>query len=301
MRAREPDVVEQIRRFNAGREPERLAMKYAAMRRGAFGFLRHLFYDRLPQDPLLTEAPPAWCRGDLHLANFGSYQGDNGLAYFDISDFDEAALAPLSCDLLRFLTSVLVGANHMALRNREARALCLAFLDAYAATLVGGKAGWIEAQTTGGLVRSLLDDVAQHSHADFLDRRTERKGGRRRIRIDGKKALAASSAERERVAVLLETFARTQDAPEFFAAARRGAPHRRDRQPGSGALRHPGVRQGRRGRQPPARPETGPGVVAGASFNRWRFALLGIALDCAEQVERDWDSYCDSYDDGAFA
>jgi len=32
------DVVEQILLFNAGREPERLALKYAAMRRGAFVF-----------------------------------------------------------------------------------------------------------------------------------------------------------------------------------------------------------------------------------------------------------------------
>jgi uncharacterized protein (DUF2252 family) len=35
--------------------------------------------------------------------------------------------------------------------------------------------------------------------------------------------------------------------------------------------------------------------------NKWRAALLGIALDCAEQVERDWASYCGAYDDGAFA
>jgi uncharacterized protein (DUF2252 family) len=32
----------------------------------------------------------------------------------------------------------------------------------------------------------------------------------------------------------------------------------------------------------------------------WRSALLGIALDCAGQVEQDWDSYCKAYDAGAF-
>ena len=43
------DVIEQIRQFNAGRVPERLAMKYRRMRVEPFAFLRatcHLFYDR---------------------------------------------------------------------------------------------------------------------------------------------------------------------------------------------------------------------------------------------------------------
>jgi hypothetical protein len=34
---------------------------------------------------------------------------------------------------------------------------------------------------------------------------------------------------------------------------------------------------------------------------QWRSALLGIALNCAEQVQRDWTDYCEAYDDGAFA
>jgi uncharacterized protein (DUF2252 family) len=220
MPAAKLDPVEQIRRFNAGREPERLARKYKAMRDGAFPFLRgscHLFYDRLQPDAVLAEAPLAWCCGDLHSENFGSYNGDNRLAYFDINDFDEAALAPLSWDLLRFVTSLIVGAKQMKLQEREAHALCLAFLDTYAAILAGGKAGWIEAKTANGLVRDLLNDVAQRSRANFLDRRTERKGPQRCIRIDRKKALKASREEQDRVAALLDAFARTQPTPAFFS------------------------------------------------------------------------------------
>lgn len=92
------DVIETIRRFNAGREPERLAMKYAYMRASPFVFLRgtyHLFYDRLSTAPLAAGAPAAWICGDLHLENFGSYKGDNRLVYFDVNDFDESALAPV--------------------------------------------------------------------------------------------------------------------------------------------------------------------------------------------------------------
>lgn len=407
MPARRADAVEQIRHFNAGRESERLAMKYAAMRRGAFVFLRascHLFYARLPNDPLLAAAPPAWCCGDLHLENLGSYKGDNRLAYFDINDFDESALAPLSWDVLRFLTSVLIGAKDMALHKVEARTLCLAFLDAYAATLAGGKAGWIEEETARGLVRTLLDDVAKRSRSDFLDGRTEFKDDRRRIRIDGKKALAASRAEREPVLAMLEQFARTQPKPAFFTpldVARRIAgtgslgleryiilvqgkggangnqlldlklaqassllPHVTCAQPAwrsqaqrivavqgrmqavTTAFLHPlaaGQHAGQHhsyvlrallpsedrvalnrthasmsdfatvvrtmatvaasahlrsaGRDGSAIADV---LVDFGRRQQWRSAYLGIALDCAGQVRRDWAAYCEAYDDGAF-
>ena len=60
-----------------------------------FAFLRgtcHLFYVRLPRARLTRSAPAAWACGDLHLANFGSYRGDNHLVYFDLNDFDEGWL-----------------------------------------------------------------------------------------------------------------------------------------------------------------------------------------------------------------
>ncbi|HZV53586.1 MAG TPA: DUF2252 family protein, partial [Rhodocyclaceae bacterium] len=43
-----PSIIENIRQYNAGRDPERLAMKFAKMRESPFVFLRgacHLFYD----------------------------------------------------------------------------------------------------------------------------------------------------------------------------------------------------------------------------------------------------------------
>jgi len=98
------DIAQTIARFNAGRDPERLTMKYNAMRTSPFVFLRgtcHLFYERLPQDPLFDAAPPVWICGDMHLENFGSYKADNGLVYFDNNDFDEACLAPNLYELVR--------------------------------------------------------------------------------------------------------------------------------------------------------------------------------------------------------
>ena len=104
--------------------PSVLAMKYAKMAQNPFIFLRgacHLFYDALPDTPLFQEAPLAWCCGDLHFENFGSYKGDNRLVYFDINDYDEAALAPVTWDMVRLLTSIQCGAD--ALNATQAEAL----------------------------------------------------------------------------------------------------------------------------------------------------------------------------------
>src|SRR5262249_7078647 len=105
------NVVESIKRQNQRRDPERLQLKYSAMRDSAFAFLRAtrpLFYERLPRDALRVTAPLAWACGDLHLENFGTFKGDNRLVYFDLNDFDESALAPATIDLLRLLASVAV-------------------------------------------------------------------------------------------------------------------------------------------------------------------------------------------------
>src|SRR5258706_11007902 len=152
------DVIAQIRSANAGRDPQRLKLKYRAMRANPFAFLRGtcgLFYDRLPRGGIFRSAPAVWICGDLHLENFGSYTADNGLVYFDINDFDESALAPATWDLGRLLTSVLVAADTLGSKN-GAR-LCRIFVDAYAMALAAGKAYLVERDTAAGVVRVLLD------------------------------------------------------------------------------------------------------------------------------------------------
>ena len=214
------DVVSQIQRFNAGRDPERLQLKYSAMRTNPFVFLRgtcHLFYDRLPRGGVFKSAPLAWVCGDLHLENFGSYKGDNRLAYFDLNDFDEAALAPASWDLVRFLTSLRIGADSLAVTGDEAQTLCQTFLDAYASALALGKAYWVERDTADGLVRALLDGLRNRSRVAFLDSRTTLKGKKRLLRVDGKKALPATPAQRAAVTDFMHDFAKGLPNPDFYA------------------------------------------------------------------------------------
>ncbi|WP_139101236.1 DUF2252 family protein, partial [Acinetobacter baumannii] len=109
-------------------------------------------YEQLPRSGIFKNAPPAWSCGDLHLENFGSYKGDNRLAYFDMNDFDEGILAPASWDVVRMLTSLRVGAHSIGLKQQDAQALCDAFLDGYGGALAQGKAYWIEHRTAHGLI-----------------------------------------------------------------------------------------------------------------------------------------------------
>jgi len=213
------NVAMTIQKFNQGRDPERLAMKYAKMRTSPFLFLRgtcHLFHARLPVERVLERSPRVWVCGDLHLENFGSYKGDNRLAYFDMNDFDEAALAPCTWDLARFLTSVRLGMVEMKVDPSAIARLCQVFVDSYAAALASGKARWVERETGTGLVRELLNAIRMRTRAEFLDTRTQRKGKRRTIRCDGYKALPASSSQRQQVTAFMESFATGQEDPDFF-------------------------------------------------------------------------------------
>jgi uncharacterized protein (DUF2252 family) len=213
------DVVQQILAFNAGREPERLQLKYDKMQTDAFVFLRgtcHLFYQRLARKSLFKSAPPVWSCGDLHFENFGSYKGDNRLAYFDVNDFDEALLAPASWDLVRMLASLQVGAHSLGLQEDAALELCQSFLQSYGGALAQGKAYWVEAQTARGLVGDLLDGLRQRQRPAHLDAHAPVIGKNRKFKPGSKKMLPVSRAQREQVLALMAAFAPTQANPGFY-------------------------------------------------------------------------------------
>lgn len=211
--------VEEILRFNRGRDPRRLELKYKAMRADAFVFLRgtcHLFYAGLPAEPVLQRAPLAWVCGDLHLENFGAFKGDNRLVYFDLNDFDEACLAPCTWDPLRLLASLFVAGGPLGYSERDATRLGRGFLEAYAAALREGKARWIERPLATGLVRDLYRELKRTKRAKFLDRRTSLRGGRRRLLADGERALKTAPLARRQVTAHLAGFAREREDREFY-------------------------------------------------------------------------------------
>jgi uncharacterized protein (DUF2252 family) len=213
------DVVERIHSFNQGRVQERLQLKYQRMAANSFAFFRgtcHLFYEDWPAGSPLDSSPAVWICGDLHLENFGSYKGDNRLAYFDINDFDEGVLAPCTWDLARFLTSIFVAAGTLELRGSEASVLGLQGLEAYSSALSQGRARMVEAETAEGMVKDLLESLKQRKRKEFLDQRTHRTRGRRQLIIDGKHTAVITMEERSKIESFVKTWATQQSEPEFF-------------------------------------------------------------------------------------
>ncbi len=213
------NIVNRILKANQGRDPERLALKYEAMRSNSFVFLKgtcHLFYDQLPKTGICMSAPLSWCCGDLHLENFGSYKGDNHLTYFDINDFDEAALAPITWDLARIITSIIVSAHAYDISNDNVKKLSKHFLNVYIDALLAGKARWVERDTAQGLVKDLLDQLQQRNREEFLDGRTQKIHHHRNFIVDGKKFFPVSDSQRIKITDFMQRFASCQPHPKFY-------------------------------------------------------------------------------------
>jgi uncharacterized protein (DUF2252 family) len=214
------NIVERIHQFNAGRNPKLLELKYQWMRTNAFVFYRatcHLFYQDFPKDSPLNATPPVWICGDLHLENFGTYKGENRLVYFDINDFDEAVLAPCTWDVVRFVTSVIVGSQTIGVDETAALHLGNHYLDAYTQNLVQGKARSVEKETAKGLVKDLLESLKKRERAKFLDGRTKEKKGKRHLIIDNERTVSATPEAQQKVKELITTWQEsTQQNADFL-------------------------------------------------------------------------------------
>lgn len=212
-------LVDLINAANVGRDPERLAMKYARLRADAFAFLRGtaaLFYVRAPQAKSLHDAPTAWACGDAHLENFGCYKGDNRLVYFDVNDFDEAAIAPCPVDILRLAASIRVAGRAQGAPPRRAARNAETAMAAWLEAVASGKAQWVERDTATGPVRERLDRARSRTRQSFLDARTELGPRGRRIRLDGRRAAAALPVERKAVQALLAEVDHSGARPRGF-------------------------------------------------------------------------------------
>jgi uncharacterized protein (DUF2252 family) len=213
------NVLKRIQKANQGRDPMRLAMKYRTMRNTPFGFLRgacHLFNAHLVKRGGDTGAPAAWSCGDLHLENFGSYEGINRQVYFDINDFDEAALAPATWDLIRLATSVHVAFSERAMPSARIDALTGRLITAYANALADGEPGWIERDTAHGAARQLFSQLHERSRTAFLDSRTRVVRRRRRLLVDGVQMLPLPEDERAQVTAFMQDYASRQPDPDFY-------------------------------------------------------------------------------------
>lgn len=197
-----PHVFDRIQAFNSSRIPALLQLKYRFISEDPFRFFRgtcHLFYEDLARHRQWPDDTKAWICGDLHLENFGSYKGDNRIVYFDMNDFDEALLAPVTWELVRLLTSIYVAGYTLPYNAATAEALCKAYLDKYLQVLRNGKPVVIEKETANGLLHFFLQQVQNRKEKAFVQTRTQVKKGAVKLLIDGKKSLAAPAEIKENI------------------------------------------------------------------------------------------------------
>lgn len=216
----EPELVHRLKLYNKGRVPRFLEMKYAAMRESPFRFMRgtaHLFYEDIPGDSLLLHSPKGWICGDLHMENLGSFKGDNGVAYFDLNDFDEAALAPCLLDIARFACSIHVGEAELELDERGAAHQVDVLLEAYIETLRKGYIRSLEKQTASGVIKQFLQKVQTRDRKIFLTGRINRKKNKPTLVINDTRWFAITDAQREAVIQAFGQTALYKSDPDFFA------------------------------------------------------------------------------------
>jgi len=202
---------------NTGRDFERLTMKLEILRRDPFAFFRGtnpLFLDFLPRAHPLFRAPNILVCGDLHLENFGAFNGDNRLCYFDINDFDDACRAPFTIDIVRFIAGIYLAAHGLDLDHREAKGLVRHFLLAYRESIADGKPRWLERTLARGVFRALLRRAILRERRELLDRYTILENGRRRLRVHGKRALKLPASEHKGLVKLLMKLRASLPAPK---------------------------------------------------------------------------------------
>ena len=109
-----------------------LPLRTARMQASAFAFLRGsaaiMAADlaTMPSSGLCVQAA-----GDCHLANFGTFRSPEGLAVFDLNDFDETLPAPFEWDVKRLATSFVLSGREAKLSAKECRALAVTATAAY--------------------------------------------------------------------------------------------------------------------------------------------------------------------------
>ena len=213
-------LIRRIEKFNEGRDTDLLKLKYEALKESPFRFFRgtcHLYYEDLPEKSFILKSAKTWICGDLHLENFGTFKGNNRLAYFDMNDFDEAMLGPCLLDVVRLCTSIFLAADLVKLEIADCNKLVKDLLESYACNLEQGYIKHIEQKTATGFVKDLLDHASQRKRSEMLKQRVQISKSEISIKHDLLKAFQVKKDTRKEVKEALKLWAQKNTVnPEFY-------------------------------------------------------------------------------------
>lgn len=207
-------VTERITAFNQSRLTRMLPLKYRLMQENAFRFYRgtcHLFYEDLAAATGFPAGPAGWICGDLHLENFGSYRSDNNQVYFDLNDFDEAILAPVTWEIVRLVTSIFLGFDPLGIEKRKAEKMGRLFLKSYTETLKTGKANYVESATATGIIGDFLQAVAARKQRIILDKKANLRKKRVQISTDNPKHFRLNKDTKEALYAHVEAWLKVDE------------------------------------------------------------------------------------------
>lgn len=95
--------------------------KHGDMGNNNFAFLRATYWrwaELVPAAlPKLMDCRKVLAAGDVHIENFGTWRNSEGTLVFGVNDFDEAAEMPWPLDLVRLLTSAVLGREHLNIKG----------------------------------------------------------------------------------------------------------------------------------------------------------------------------------------
>jgi uncharacterized protein (DUF2252 family) len=204
-------------KYNAPLLQDMVQLKYEAMSENAFRFFRgtcHLFYEDLAAAKPLPLSPLAWLSGDLHLENFGSFRGENGLVYFDLNDFDEGVLGPAAYEVVRMVTSIFIAFDTLNFEPEKALKMAQLFVRSYCNTLKSSKAISIDPRIAKGIVCNFLTSASKNSEKDVLKKRTISKKKKIMLSLEDERHFKIDKKLRKQLASLIDQWISTSsDGP----------------------------------------------------------------------------------------
>ena len=228
------DAIAEFMTYNrpfARRNPELLRFKIARMAESPFAFFRGTFH-LFARDVLAGVSAPLPLFtgtgveldlvGDLHSENYGTYKANDGLVHYDVNDFDETTTGRFDFDVCRLTASHLLAAQDRGDLLGPAIDAALTGVHAYAASirrLLGkGKSVQLDVSEMGRCgcdpIDQLIADAVKAKRAAYVDRLTEIKNGKRRMKRSAKTYNLPQADSDQARRLLAEYRGRQKDLPE---------------------------------------------------------------------------------------
>ena len=212
-------VLDKILSYNAKRNKNFVHLKYNALTESPHRFFRgtnHLFVEHIAKETVLKNVPFVWNCGDLHVENFGSFKGANRLVYFDINDFDEAAIAPCTVDLVKLCTSIFLIGEELKFSEKDSINICDSFLLAYKQAILKGHSSRIESPTATGIIKTFFDKVQLRKRKQFLKSRLIKQNKNVLIKTDFRRYYPLAKSEKQLIERALNNWVKENKRDKDF-------------------------------------------------------------------------------------